>query len=55
MLRIVAGADLSDVGDMRAANRSQSAATRQHAMIVGKQRMPTVLPPDWVHEEAPDR
>jgi quercetin dioxygenase-like cupin family protein len=37
----------------RAANGSQSAPTRLVAMIVGKQGLPIVLPPDWVDEEAP--
>jgi len=40
---------------LRAANGSQSAPTRLIAMIVGKQGLPIVLPPDWVDEEAPDR
>lgn len=39
---------------LRAANGSQSEPTRLVAIIVGKQGLPIVLPPDWVDEEAAD-
>jgi quercetin dioxygenase-like cupin family protein len=37
---------------LRAANGSQSAPARFIAVIIGRQGLPIILPPDWVDEEA---
>ena len=40
-----------DCVHLRAANGSQTASARFIAVIIGKQGLPIILPPDWVDED----